>query len=99
MKVLRELTEVSSVGTYTNVVPVCEPAPGYFCQGIPVPRVLCHGRTELTEVAGTGMNVTGVLEVRGAGNIPGMVLYVRYVHTTTFSLTEVPGTGMGVLQN
>ncbi|CAM9878092.1 unnamed protein product [Laminaria digitata] len=43
-----ELTEVP--GRYTNVVPVPVPAPGYFYKGIPVLRVLCHGRTELTEV-------------------------------------------------
>ena len=38
---LTELTEVP--GRYTNVAPV--------------PRVLRHGRTELAEVSGTGMNV------------------------------------------
>ena len=30
------------------------PTTSYFHKGIPVPRVLCHGRTELTEVPGTG---------------------------------------------
>ena len=50
-------TEPAKVpGRYdTKVVPV--PASGYFYKGIPVPRVLCYGRTELTEVPGTGMNV------------------------------------------
>ena len=41
MEVLQKLTNVP--GRYTNVVPV--------------PRVSWHGRTELTEVSGTGMNV------------------------------------------
>ena len=43
---LAELTEVP--GRYTNVVPV--------------PRVLWHGRTELTEVSGTGMDVVQNLQ-------------------------------------
>ena len=30
------------------------PQPGVFCEGIPVPRVFCHGRTELIEVPDTG---------------------------------------------
>ena len=46
---LRELTKVP--GRYANVVPVPVPAPDYFYKGIPVPRVLCHGHTELKEVA------------------------------------------------
>ena len=41
---------------YTNVVSVHVPAPGYCYMGIPVPRVSCHGHTEL-KVPGTGMNV------------------------------------------
>ena len=32
-------------------------SPGYCYKGIPVPRVLCHNLTELTEVPGTGMQV------------------------------------------
>ena len=59
------LTEVTC--RYTNVVLVPVPAPGYFhfYKGIPLPRVLCHGRTALKRVAGTG-------------NTPGMVRYVPY---------------------
>ena len=53
--ILTELTDVP--GRYTNVVLVPVPAPGYFYKGIPVPWILCHGRTELTEVPGTGKNV------------------------------------------
>ena len=48
------LTKVTEVpGRYTDVVPVPVPAPGYCEKGILVPRVLCHGRTELTQVPGT----------------------------------------------
>ena len=43
-------------GRYTNVVPVPVPAPGYFYKDIPLPQVLCHGPTEVTEVPGTGVN-------------------------------------------
>ena len=50
---------------YANVVSVPLPAPGCFYEDIPVPRVLCHERTELTEVPGTS-------------NTTGMVLYVPY---------------------
>ena len=31
--------------------------PGCFYKGIPVPRILCHGRTKLKKVSGTGMNL------------------------------------------
>ena len=62
---------------YTNVLPVT--APGYFYKGIPVPRVLCHGRTELTEVPGTGMSVVRNSQKFGYG----------YGNLT--QLTEVPG--------
>ena len=72
-----ELTEAP--GRYTNVVPVPVPASGYFYKGIPVPRVLCHGRTELTEVPGTGMNVVQNSQKFGYG----------YGNLT--ELTEVPG--------
>ena len=52
MEVSQEFTEVP--GRYTNVVRV--------------PRVLWHGRTELAQVSGTGMNVvTEPTEVRGSG--------------------------------
>ena len=40
-------TRRSSGYGYANVVPVL----------VPVPRVLCHGRTDLRTVPGTGMNV------------------------------------------
>ena len=70
---ITELTQVS--GRYTNVVPVPVPA-HYFYEGIPVPRVLCHGRTELTEVPGTGMNVVHNLhKFRVRANTPDMVRY------------------------
>ena len=81
-----ELTEVP--GRNTNVVPepvpvpvpVPVPAPGYFETSIPVPRVLCHGRTELTEIPGTGVNVLQNLQNFRYGweNTSGMVLYVPY---------------------
>ena len=55
------------LGRYTNVEPVPVPSPGSFYKGIPVPRRLCHGRTELTEVPGTGMNVVELTQIPGAG--------------------------------
>ena len=30
---------------------------GYYNKGIPVPRVLCHGLTEVTEVPGKGIGI------------------------------------------
>ena len=54
---------------YTNVVPVPTPAPGYFYKGIPVPRVLCHRRTELTKVEGMGMNVAQTGKYPGYGPV------------------------------
>ena len=73
-----ELTVVP--GRYTNVVPVPVPAPRYFYKGIPVPRVLCHGSKELTEVPGTGMDVVQTSQKFGYGygnlteliEVPGM---------------------------
>ena len=64
-------------GRYTNVAPVPAPAPGYFQKGIPVPRVLCHGHTELAEAPGKGMIVIQNLQEFRYGyvNTPGMVLY------------------------
>ena len=59
---LTELTEVA--GRYTNVVLVPVPARGYFFKGIPVPRVLCLGCTELAEVPGTGKNVQNLQKFR-----------------------------------
>ena len=73
---LTELTQVA--GRYTNVVQltvvtvaVPAPAPGSFSKGIPVPRLLCHGRTrtELEQVPAGGTPRI---------NTPGTVLYVPY---------------------
>ena len=88
-------------GRYTNVAPVPAPAPGYFFKGIPVPRVLCHGRTELAQAPGTGINVIHNLlaEVPGTGNTPGMVLSVPY-RTQPFRLPKFRvRVRMKVLQN
>ena len=69
---LTELVEVP--GRYTIVLPV----------RVTVPRVLCHGRTEVTDVTGTGMNdlVQNMQKFRvrliPEVNTPGMVLYVPY---------------------
>ena len=76
---LTELTEVP--GRYTNVVPVPVPVPGYFYKGTPVPRVLSHGHTELTEVSGTGMNVKNSQNFR----VGVWMLYKTH--------RSVPGTG------
>ena len=66
MEVLRITHKKLRVGTYSyaNVVPVPVPVPvpGRFYKVIPVPRVLCHGRRELAEVPGTGMNVVQTLQ-------------------------------------
>lgn len=53
----RLYTQKFPVGTCSNVVPVPVPAPAYVSKGIPVPRVLCLGHTELVEVSGMGVNV------------------------------------------
>ena len=124
-----------------------------FLQGLPVPRVLCHGRTELTQVPGTGMNVVqnlqqfrarvtlrvwfcayptehNIVTNRNSGDgyesltelteVPGRLVYEcscisNRTRTRVFlqghipvpralchgltALTEVPGTGMNVVQN
>ena len=95
---LAELTEVS--GRFTNVVIVALPAPGFFLQehtrspGI-VPRAYRTYRS-----SGYGYECrTELTKVPGTGNTPRMVLYVPY-RTQHFHLhTEVPGTGMEILQN
>ena len=48
--------------------------PGYCNKGIPVPRVLCHSLTEVTEVPGKGM---GILQ-----NVQKFRVRVRKCHRT-----------------
>ena len=49
-------------GGQTDVVPVHIPAPGEFQKAVLVLRVLSHGREELTEAPGTGVNVVHNLQ-------------------------------------
>ena len=53
--------------------------PGYCNKGIPVPRVLCHSLTEVTEVPGKGMGILQNLQIPG------------YRYGSVTELTEVPG--------
>ena len=82
-----DLTEVP--GKYTNVVPVPVPKPGDFCKGKPVPRVLCHGRTELKQVPGTGIRTSYVQNLHKfrVRVTPGYGS-VRTLQNTTFSLNR-----------
>ena len=59
---LAEITEVP--GRCTNVVYACTRTRSrvFLKWHIPVPRVLYHGRTELTEVPGTGMKLVPNLQ-------------------------------------
>ena len=112
--------------------------PGYCNKGIPVPRVLCHSLTEVTEVPGKGMGIFQNLQkfrvrvrkcyrtrrISGHGRtqltevpsryknaVPVPRVFVARAYRSYNSsgygyeiqcrteLTEVPGTGMDVLQN
>ena len=99
--------------------------PGYCNKGMPVPRVLCHSLTEVTEVPGKGMGILQTLHkfrvrVRkcyrthrssgycGTGvqnsqklraGIKTLYPYPGYSWNGHTDLTEVPGTGMNVVQN
>ena len=53
--------------------------PGYCNKGIPVPRVLCHDLTEVTEVPGKGMGIYSTCRSSGHG------------YGSVTELTEVPG--------
>ena len=52
---LKELAEVPGTVSLAYI-PFTE-VPGRYKKAVPVPRVLWHGRTDLTEVPGAGMNV------------------------------------------
>ena len=83
---LTKLTEVP--GKYTKCCTRPVRAPGHFYKGISVPRVMCHGHTELTQVPGTGMNVVHNLHTSsGWGKYLGYGS-VRTRQNTTFSLPE-----------
>ena len=113
--------------------------PGYCNKGMPVPRVLCHSLTEVTEVPGKGMGILQTLHKfrvrvrkcyrthRSSGYCgtgvqnsqkfragmkmlypyPGYLRHERteltgssgYGYECRTELTEVPVTGMNVLQN
>ena len=94
-------------------------------KGIPLPWVLCHSLTEVTEVPGKGMGILQILHkfrVRirkcyrthrssgycGTGvqnsqkfraGIKMLYPYPGYLWNGRTELTEVPGTGMNVVQN
>ena len=85
--------------------------PGYFDKGIPLPRVLCHSLTELTEVPGTGTedsrnsrkfrvwygSLTKLTKV--LGRYTNVVPVPQVLWHGRAELTEVSGTGMNVVQN
>ena len=80
-------------------VPVPAPAPGYFYNGIPTPRVWCHGRTELTAFPGTGMNVVQNIhkfrvriEYPGYGSVRTLTEHKSFTHISS-------GYGYGSIQN
>ena len=99
--------------------------PGYCNKDIPVPRVLCHSLTEVTEVPGKCMGILHNLQTfrvrvrtcyrthRSSGycgtgvqnsqkfreGIKMLYPYPGYLWHERTELTEVPGTGINVLQN
>ena len=67
--------------------------PGYCNKGIPVPQVLCHSLTEVTEVPGKGMGILQNLQkfrVRGTEVSQNSQKFRVLWHERT-ELTEVPG--------
>ena len=86
--------------------------PGHCEKGIPVPRVLCHSLTEVTEVPGNGMGILENLQKfrvgvrkcyrthRSSGQVQELLYpYPRYLWHGRTELPKVPGTGMNVVQN
>ena len=61
----------------------------FLYNGTPVHRVLCHGRTELTQVPGTGVNECRTFGTgKISGNYPGYA-YVRTTQNTTLKGASV----------
>ena len=82
---------------------------GYCNKGIPVPRVLCHSLTEVTEVMGKGMGILQNFRSSGYGygsvieltEVPGIVARAYRTHRSSGQVqkccTRTPGIcGMGV---
>ena len=91
------LAELAVVpGMCANVAPVPVHTPGHFYMGIPVPRVLYHGRTTLTDVRGRYTNVVPVPRVRTLGFERGIPVSHVVCHGRT-ELTKVSGTDMNVI--
>ena len=65
--------------------------PGYCSKGIPVPRVLCHSLTEVTEVPGKGTygDLTELPGVPGTGT--EVIQNSQKFRIHAYRLTEVPG--------
>ena len=77
------------------LVPVPIPDPLYFNKAVPGTRVFCRGRTELTKVSGTGMDVVPNLP---KGRVRAWIRYqanqrVGYGYGCRTKLTKVSGTG------
>ena len=77
MEVLRNSQKFWVLGI-RMLYPYPYPHPSIFKRVYPYPGYLCHGRTELTEVPGTGTNVLHNYTNSGTGSTPGMVLHVPY---------------------
>ena len=103
---LTELTEVPGTGMevlqysqefrvrYGSLAELAE-VPGRYTIVVPVPRVLWHGRTELTEVSGTGMNIVQISQkfrVRTGMHVLKNLQKFGYGYEYRTDLTEVPGT-------
>ena len=80
-------------------------------KGIPVLRVLCHSHAGVTEVTGKGMGILQNLQKfrvrvrkcyrthRSSGQVKMLYPYPGYLRHWRTERTEVPGTGVNVLQN
>ena len=62
--------------------------PGYCKKDIPVPRVLCHSLTEVTQVTGKGM---GILQNLQKFRVYGYGSVTELTEVRRTELTEVPG--------
>ena len=92
-----KLTKVS--GMVWMLVPVPVPDPLYFNKAVSAIRIFCRGRTELTKVSGTGMDVVPNLP---KNRVRVWMLYqtdqsVGHRYRCRTKLTKGSGTGIDVL--